>query len=41
MKRFFCSKCKRIKRVRKLPAGVSADGNPAMRGGVCRRHPKS
>ncbi len=41
MKRFYCTVCKKIKRVQNLPRGVSeAITNPQDRTGQCNRHAK-
>ena len=43
MKRFYCTVCKKIKRVRKYPANIQdADATfPADRIGSCNRHSES
>lgn len=39
MKRFFCTKCNRIRRARRLPRNVSGDSNdPRHRIGTCNLH---
>lgn len=40
MKRFFCTKCKRVVRVSKLPRNVVGEHaeRPADRTGQCKRH---
>ena len=40
MKRFYCTICKRVKRVRVLPSSVDThmSPNPANREGMCDRH---
>lgn len=38
MKRFYCTVCKRIRRVRQLPPGVEKNINNAYTTGECRWH---
>jgi hypothetical protein len=40
MKRFFCTECKKVRRVRNVPRDVNVigDGKPHQRLGVCRWH---
>jgi len=40
MKRFYCTVCRKVKRVRKYPANTSSssDVNPMERIGECARH---